>query len=85
MNLRESTQPQIPSRLSQFSAPNLRVPTMNHIVGNLGEDLDHGPRTDPDEEVEEVQQLDHTRAEEEAPDVHSGSLQDDVIQVCDCV
>ncbi|THG94777.1 hypothetical protein EW026_g6758 [Hermanssonia centrifuga] len=51
LNLRQVGSPEIDSQeafSSQFSAPGFRVPTLASIIGNMGEDLDHGG---PDGEV----------------------------------
>ena len=36
------------AQLSRFSAPNFRILTMATIVGDMGEDLDHGPHREDD-------------------------------------
>ncbi|THG93193.1 hypothetical protein EW026_g7976 [Hermanssonia centrifuga] len=45
LNLRQVGSPEIDSQEafnSQFSVPGFRVPSLESIVGNMGEDLDHG-------------------------------------------
>ncbi|THG95011.1 hypothetical protein EW026_g6569 [Hermanssonia centrifuga] len=52
LNLRQVGSPEIDSQEaynSQFSVPGFRIPSLSSIVGNMGEDLDHGG---PVEEVE---------------------------------
>ena len=39
-------------RFSQFSVPNFRVPTMDDVVGNMGEPLEHGWEARDDGELE---------------------------------
>ncbi|PSS32238.1 hypothetical protein PHLCEN_2v2007 [Hermanssonia centrifuga] len=56
LNLRQIGSPEIDSREvfnSQFSIPGFRVPSLASIVGNMGEDLDHGgPAGEMGDEVE---------------------------------
>ena len=53
VNLRQADVPEgsgAVARFSQFSVPNFRVPTMQTIVGNMGEPHEHGVREDYEEE-----------------------------------
>lgn len=54
LNLRQADYPESSiqtSRFGQFSMPmNFRVPTLQSIVGNMGEPLEHGDREDMDED-----------------------------------
>lgn len=52
MNLRDVSLPHSVSRLSGWSAPNFHIPSVDDVVGNLGNDLDHNPRANPDEDAE---------------------------------
>ncbi|PSS32242.1 hypothetical protein PHLCEN_2v2011 [Hermanssonia centrifuga] len=56
LNLRQVGSPEIDSQEafnSQFSVPGFRVPSLSSIVGNMGEDLDHGgPAEEVEDEVE---------------------------------
>ncbi|PSR75647.1 hypothetical protein PHLCEN_2v8938 [Hermanssonia centrifuga] len=40
---------------SRFTVPGFRVPTLSDIVGNLGEDLDHGPVEAVDDALDQVE------------------------------
>ncbi|THG96068.1 hypothetical protein EW026_g5695 [Hermanssonia centrifuga] len=50
---------------SQFSVPGFRVPTLASMVGNMGEDLQHGISEGVGDRVEDV--VDSTHAEEGKP------------------
>ncbi|THG94701.1 hypothetical protein EW026_g6817 [Hermanssonia centrifuga] len=58
LNLRQVGSPEIESQEdfnSRFSVPGFRVPTLASIVGNMGEDLDHGgPTEELDDEMENI-------------------------------
>ncbi|THG94506.1 hypothetical protein EW026_g6983 [Hermanssonia centrifuga] len=56
LNLCQVGSPEIDSQEafnSQFSVPGFRVPSLASIIGNMGEDLDHGgPAEEVEDEVE---------------------------------
>lgn len=58
INLRQADSPEDSiqaSHLSRFSAPNFRVPTLQSIMGNMGESLEYGAEEDEaEEDVAEV-------------------------------
>ncbi|THG92814.1 hypothetical protein EW026_g8222 [Hermanssonia centrifuga] len=77
LNLRQVGSPEIDSQEafnSQFSVPGFRVPSLSSIVGNMGEDLDHGgPAEEVEDEVENYSgsiQVEEGAASEEIIEAH---------------
>ncbi len=53
LNLRQVGSPEGDSQTvfnSQFSAPGFRVPTLGSMIGNMGQDLDHNPAEEVEDE-----------------------------------
>ncbi|PSR76126.1 hypothetical protein PHLCEN_2v8676 [Hermanssonia centrifuga] len=76
LNLRQVGSPEINSQEpfnSQLSVPGFRVPTLASIVGNMGEDLNHGgPAEEVDDETENISGS--VQAEDFEVDNTSGSV-----------
>ncbi|PSS35596.1 hypothetical protein PHLCEN_2v1448 [Hermanssonia centrifuga] len=77
LNLRQVGSPEIDSQEafnSQFSVPGFCVPTMESIIGNMGENLDHGgPTEEVEDEVENISGS--VQAEDVEAENTSGSVQ----------
>ncbi|THG98405.1 hypothetical protein EW026_g3782 [Hermanssonia centrifuga] len=84
LNLRQVGSPEIDSQEafnSRFSVPGFRVPSLASIIGNMGEDLDHGG---PGEEVvdDETENISGSvQAEDVEAENISGSVQSEEVAV----